>query len=462
MFWPDTQTGVDVQPERKAVQSAVRKYFTEGGVGVPPTVPGGDWFNQITNELLNVLAAAGIDPSKVDDDQLLTSIKNIINSVLYQKGIDINPAGDLVFSTAGVSRLTILNNGFVGLSQSLPTAKLHVNVDNNVSVGGRFSCSWTGETGDSYQNNDAVFTEVHNRVISNSENLSWGVSASNSYNNIPAGITDSGFRVGVLGWATSVNTGAEIHEGVLNEQFGLWGKSGFQGSGPFSSPPGAVVNHAVSVKGQVLSDSAETIIHRATAGFFDASGYAGIVEDNYSLYARASGGLKNWSFYGAEGEFFNYSKSFFNSLYSDIDSIISCRIPGNSFGFGFPDVGYGSSFGATASQGYPFLAFCSSHQGLGDSFTTQGKIGHVIYSNLDGLLRFCVLPSSNEIEQVPIPVFDINQTANAVFYNRPTFPNQAPLNATSPGQKGQFAWDSSYIYICIDEDTWRRTPLSTW
>jgi len=77
MFWPDTGTGVDVQPERKAVQSAGRKFFTEGGVGVPSTVPGGDWFNQITNELLNVLSAAGIDPSKADDDQLLQAIVTI-------------------------------------------------------------------------------------------------------------------------------------------------------------------------------------------------------------------------------------------------------------------------------------------------------------------------------------------------------------------------------------------------
>lgn len=83
MFWPDTQTGVDVEPARKTVQSAVRKYFTEGGVGVPPTVPGGDWFNQITNELLNVLDAAGIDPSKADDDQLLTAIQLLkLNSII--------------------------------------------------------------------------------------------------------------------------------------------------------------------------------------------------------------------------------------------------------------------------------------------------------------------------------------------------------------------------------------------
>lgn len=87
MFWPDTQTGVDVEPERKVVQSAVRKFFTEGGVGVPPTVPGGDWFNQITNELLNVLAAANIDPSKADDDQLLAAIKFVSNSTSAYEAI---------------------------------------------------------------------------------------------------------------------------------------------------------------------------------------------------------------------------------------------------------------------------------------------------------------------------------------------------------------------------------------
>ncbi|WP_323917028.1 hypothetical protein [Aeromonas caviae] len=77
MYWPDTNTGVDVEPTRKPVASAVRKFFTEGGAGEAPTVPGGDWFNQITNELLNVLAAAGIEPSKVDDDQLLLAIRRL-------------------------------------------------------------------------------------------------------------------------------------------------------------------------------------------------------------------------------------------------------------------------------------------------------------------------------------------------------------------------------------------------
>lgn len=80
MYWPDTNTGVDIEPARKPVASAVRKFFTEGGLGQAPTIPGGDWFNQITNELLNVLAAAGIDPSKADDDQLLQAIQTVSNA----------------------------------------------------------------------------------------------------------------------------------------------------------------------------------------------------------------------------------------------------------------------------------------------------------------------------------------------------------------------------------------------
>ncbi len=80
MFWPDRGSGVPVEPARRPVASAVRQYFTEGGAGQAPTVPGGDWFNQVTNELLNVLAAASIDPSKVDDDQLAQAIQSISQS----------------------------------------------------------------------------------------------------------------------------------------------------------------------------------------------------------------------------------------------------------------------------------------------------------------------------------------------------------------------------------------------
>ncbi|RAJ06415.1 SGNH/GDSL hydrolase family protein [Aeromonas salmonicida] len=114
MYWPDTNTVVDVEPARKPVASAVRKYFTEGGAGVPPSVPGGDWFNQITNELLSVLAAAGIDPSKTDDDQLLQAITSIFSAM---SAINQNPDGTVkasrVFDANGVN----VENGYKQLTK---------------------------------------------------------------------------------------------------------------------------------------------------------------------------------------------------------------------------------------------------------------------------------------------------------------------------------------------------------
>lgn len=39
---------------------------------------------------------------------------------------------------------------------------------------------------------------------------------------------------------------------------------------------------------------------------------------------------------------------------------------------------------------------------------------------------------------------------------------EAPATATSTGQPGQIAYDSSYLYICTAVNTWKRTTLSSW
>lgn len=37
-----------------------------------------------------------------------------------------------------------------------------------------------------------------------------------------------------------------------------------------------------------------------------------------------------------------------------------------------------------------------------------------------------------------------------------------PSSATSTGVQNQIAYDSNYFYICVAENTWVRSPLSTW
>lgn len=37
-----------------------------------------------------------------------------------------------------------------------------------------------------------------------------------------------------------------------------------------------------------------------------------------------------------------------------------------------------------------------------------------------------------------------------------------PETASSPGSPGTIAWDETYIYVCIADDTWVRAALETW
>lgn len=38
----------------------------------------------------------------------------------------------------------------------------------------------------------------------------------------------------------------------------------------------------------------------------------------------------------------------------------------------------------------------------------------------------------------------------------------APALASSSGTAGQIAYDSSYFYVCISSNTWKRVAISTW
>lgn len=37
-----------------------------------------------------------------------------------------------------------------------------------------------------------------------------------------------------------------------------------------------------------------------------------------------------------------------------------------------------------------------------------------------------------------------------------------PLLPTSPGQPGQLAWDTDYLYICTGISQWKRTAIAEW
>jgi hypothetical protein len=49
------------------------------------------------------------------------------------------------------------------------------------------------------------------------------------------------------------------------------------------------------------------------------------------------------------------------------------------------------------------------------------------------------------------------------FGNRLSVRNsQTPASATASGIPGDICWDNNYIYVCVADNTWKRTYLSTW
>lgn len=199
-----------------------------------------------------------------------------------------------------------------------------------------------------------------------------------------------------MGWAVSVNTPDHSHAGTLEFQFGVRGRAGFQGEGSSGT-----VRNSIGVRGEIYNDSAAATISNARAGEFISNSSIGTVENNCAIFAGAENGvLSNWSFYGVSGEFYNRDRARFGSEFAETLSKVVIRAPGNAFEFGFPDSGgYCSTLGSTALSGAPFLGFCCEAEGSGNTFTTRGRKGTVIYNDLSGNLVFARLPEANAVGQ---------------------------------------------------------------
>lgn len=44
----------------------------------------------------------------------------------------------------------------------------------------------------------------------------------------------------------------------------------------------------------------------------------------------------------------------------------------------------------------------------------------------------------------------------------PLITNATPSSATDTGIKGLVAYDTNYIYVCVNSNVWKRVSISTW
>lgn len=83
MYHVDNKTGVATMPDIPPSESAMPQWFTEGGPGEEPTIPGSTTWNIWQAELLNILAAAEVVPDKFKLNQIAESI-----GLLIARGIE--------------------------------------------------------------------------------------------------------------------------------------------------------------------------------------------------------------------------------------------------------------------------------------------------------------------------------------------------------------------------------------
>lgn len=62
----------------------------------------------------------------------------------------------------------------------------------------------------------------------------------------------------------------------------------------------------------------------------------------------------------------------------------------------------------------------------------------------------------------PVMVWPGRIVANHIDVTSLSLFTTAPATATSLGEPGQMAYDSSYFYVCVASNTWKRAALSTW
>jgi hypothetical protein len=93
--------------------------------------------------------------------------------------------------------------------------------------------------------------------------------------------------------------------------------------------------------------------------------------------------------------------------------------------------------------------FTASVESTNQYFSASGQTS---YSIVKGLNIIGNVASTEDV------IAGGNVTANGLILSN----SKTPESSTSPGTKGQIAWDTDYVYVCIANGVWRRTALTSW
>ncbi len=86
---------------------------------------------------------------------------------------------------------------------------------------------------------------------------------------------------------------------------------------------------------------------------------------------------------------------------------------------------------------------------------------HTQYTLVDGTRAF-----TGNIQANASGTLDIGSTAtpfNIAYVEKVNIAvSNAPATSSGAGTRGDIAWDSGYVYVCVATNTWKRSAISTW
>ena len=71
------------------------------------------------------------------------------------------------------------------------------------------------------------------------------------------------------------------------------------------------------------------------------------------------------------------------------------------------------------------------------------------------------LTGTEQIEVVQSGVSSRATLVQVATYSQ-AYQNQTPASASATGTAGTIVYDSSYLYVCVATNTWKRVAISTW
>ena len=102
-------------------------------------------------------------------------------------------------------------------------------------------------------------------------------------------------------------------------------------------------------------------------------------------------------------------------------------------------------------------------QRLGEFYVgSQELTPYSIYIKPDLSKFYIIGVSSDTVYQYSMGSGSINLTSDVKVNGKFNVIGTPPATATSTGKQGDIIWDSGYIYICVADNTWKRSAISTW